>query len=94
VPSYEVPDVVEVDLEQLELPTDVPVDAQLNEKPLADCSRQEVEQAVTAFSVLVQHTQRDLESLLGKHVELRRRLAHLQAYLENFDEVTWVRERR
>jgi hypothetical protein len=91
MPTYEVPDVVEVDLDRLELPADVPVDSQLNEKPLADCSREEVERAVTAFTVLARHTQNELESLIEKQVELRRRLAHLQAYLENFEQVTWVR---
>ncbi len=92
MPTYEVPDVVEVELDRLELPTDVPVDSQLNEKPLADCSRAEVERAVTAFTVLARHTQKELEQLIEKNVELRRRLAHLQAYLENFDDVTWVRQ--
>jgi hypothetical protein len=91
MPTYEVPDIVEVDLDRLELPADVPTDSQLNEKPLSACSREEVERAVTAFTVLARHTQREVEALIEKHVELRRRLAHLQAYLENFDAITWVR---
>jgi hypothetical protein len=92
MPTYEVPDIVEVDLEQLILPTHVPVDSQLNEKPLAECTKEEVEQAVKAFTVLARHTQKEIEELVDKHVELRRRLAHLQAYLENFDRISWVRE--
>lgn len=91
MPTYEVPDVVEVEFDKLELPSDVPVDPDLTEKPLAECSRAEVEQAVRAFTVLVRHTQRELELAIEKHIEIRRRLAHLQAYLENFDDITWVR---
>jgi hypothetical protein len=93
MPTYDVPDIVEVDLDRLELPADVPTDSQLNEKPLSACSREEVERAVTAFTVLARHTQREVEALIDKHVELRRRLAHLQAYLEHFDAITWVRAR-
>ncbi len=91
MPSYEVPEVVEVEFSQLELPSDVPVDEYLNEKPLAECSREEVQHAVRTFTLLARHTQREIEQRIEQHVELRRRLAHLQAYLENFEELNWVR---
>jgi hypothetical protein len=91
MPTYELPEIFEVALDELILPTDVPVDPQLNEKPLADCSREEVEQAIKAFTVLARHTQREIEEHIEKHIELRRRIAHLQAYLENFEDIGWVR---
>jgi hypothetical protein len=92
MPTYEVPDIVEVEFSRLELPADVPVDEQLREKPLAECSRQEVEQAVRAFTILARHVQHEIEERIERQIELRRRLAHLQAYLEHFDEIAWVRE--
>lgn len=92
MPTYEVPDVVEVEFSRLELPTDVPVDDQLTEKPLADCSKDEVEHAVRAFTLLARHTQREIEQRIAQYIELRRRLAHLQAYLEHFEDIGWVRE--
>lgn len=92
MPTYEVPDIVEVEFSQLELPADVPVDEQLSEKPLAECSKAEVEQAVRAFTTLARYSQREIEQRIAQHVEMRRRLAHLQAYLEHFEEITWVRE--
>jgi len=91
MPTYELPEVFEVALDQLVLPTDVPIDAQLNEKPLRECNKDEVEQAIKAFTVLARHTQREIEEHIAKHIELRRRIAHLQAYLENFDQISWVR---
>jgi hypothetical protein len=91
MPIYELPDIIEVELDRLVLPTDVPVDPELNEKPLSQCSREEVEQAVRAFTVLARHTQLEIETLVDKHIDLRRRLAHLQAYLEHFDTISWVR---
>lgn len=91
MPIYELPEVFEVALDRLVLPSDVPIDVQLNEKPLSQCNKEEVEQAIKAFTVLARHTQREIEELITKHVELRRRIAHLQAYLENFDEIEWVR---
>ena len=91
MPIYRVPDVVEVELNQLELPIDVPVDAKLNEKPLHACSKGEIDAAVKAFSVLVRQGQQELETSIRKHIEIRRRVAHLQAYRENFDDIGWVR---
>ena len=91
MPTYELPEVFEVALDQLVLPSDVPIDAQLNERPLSECGKEDVEQAIKAFTVLARHTQREIEELIEKHVELRRRIAHLQAYLEHFDQITWVR---
>jgi len=92
MPTYEVPEIVEVELEHLELPLDVPVDAQLNEKPLSACSKTEVDEALKAFSGLVRHAQDEIENSIEKHIEIRRRVAHLQAYRENFDDIDWVRE--
>ena len=91
MPTYEVPEIVEVSLQELELPTDVPVDGDLTVKPLADCSRREVAAAVRAFSGLVRHSQTELEASIEKYIEIRRLVAHLEAYREHFDEVDWVR---
>lgn len=94
MPTYRVPDVVEVELNELELPDAVPVDSELNEKPLADCTKSEIDEAVRAFSVLVQHSQREIEHTIRKHIEFRRRIAHLQAYSEHFEDIAWVRDER
>ena len=92
MPTYKVPDVVEVTLDELELPADVPVDAQFREKPLSACSKREVEEAVKAFTGLVRQSQSEIEASIEKHIEIRRRVAHLQAYHENFDSIVWVRQ--
>jgi len=92
MPTYKVPEVYEVVLDQLELPSDVPVDANLNEKPLAECTKIEVEAAVRAFSGLLRQSQSEIEASIQKHNEIRRRVAHLHAYHENFDSIDWVRE--
>lgn len=92
MPTYRIPDVVEVELNDLELPDAVPVDSELTEKPLAECTKSEVDHAVRAFSVLVQHGQREIETTIKKQIELRRRIAHLQAYSQHFDDAAWVRE--
>ena len=94
MPTYEVPDIVAVELDRLELPQDVPVDADFTEKPLADCSKGEVEMALRAFTGLVRQSQNDLEASIARHIEIRRRVAHLQAYRANFDDISWVRETR
>jgi len=94
MPTYEIPDMVTVELARLELPQDVPVDAEFTEKPLADCSKREVEMALRAFTGLVRHSQNDLEASIARHIEIRRRVAHLQAYRANFDDISWVRETR
>lgn len=91
MPVYQIPDIVEVELERLELPSSVPVDAQLNEKPLAACSKTEVDEALKAFSGLARHSQAEVETVIEKHIEIRRLVAHLQAYRENFDKIDWVR---
>lgn len=93
MPVYQVPDTVEVELNQLELPTDIPVDSELNEKPLSDCSKTEVDEALKAFTGLLRHSQSEIETIIEKHIEIRRRIAHLQAYRANFDQIAWVRER-
>ena len=92
MPVYRIPDIVEVELTRLELPASVPVDPELNEKPLSNCSKNEVEQAVKAFSGLLRHSQHELETIIEKHIEIRRRLAHLQAYRKHFDQISWVRD--
>jgi len=92
MPIYEVPDTVEVTLNELELPQDVPVDGDLTVKPLAECSKREVEQAVKAFTGLVRQSQTEIEASIRKHIEIRRRVAHLEAYREHFDDIEWVRE--
>ncbi|HEY5665126.1 MAG TPA: hypothetical protein VIV64_00280 [Gammaproteobacteria bacterium] len=92
MPTYRVPEIVEVALTELELPADVPVDADLTEKPLPECSKQEVGTAVKAFSVLLRQSQCELEDSIRKHIEIRRRVAHLQAYHQHFESIDWVRE--
>lgn len=92
MPTYEVPDTVEVTLNELELPKDVPVDGDLTVKPLSECSKREVEQAVKAFTGLVRQSQNEIEASIRKHIEIRRRVAHLEAYREHFDDIDWVRE--
>ena len=92
MPTYKVPEVFEVTLAELELPIDVPVDAKLTEKPLSECNKTEVGAAVRAFSGLLRQSQTEIEASISKHNEIRRRLAHLRAYHQNFDEIDWVRE--
>ena len=92
MPTYEIPDVVEVELNRLELPTEVPVDGDFNVKPLAECTKGEVEMALRAFTGLARQTQNEIEATIKRHIEFRRRVAHLQAYRENFDEIAWERE--
>ena len=93
MPTYQVPDVIEVALNELELPIEVPVDANLTEKLLADCTKKEVGTAVQAFSGLLRQSQSELEASIRKHNEIRRHLAHLHAYHQNFESIAWVRER-
>jgi hypothetical protein len=92
MPTYRVPDVIEVPLDSLELPSEVPVDANLTEKPLAACTRKEVQAAVKAFSGLLRQSQSEIEASIRKHNEIRRRVAHLHAYHEHFDSIEWVRQ--
>lgn len=92
MPTYKVPEIVEVTLNELELPADVPVDSDLTVKPLAACDKQEVEEAIRAFSGLVKESQAELEATIERHIEIRRRVAHLQAYREHFDDISWVRQ--
>lgn len=92
MPTYKVPEIFEVALSELELPVDVPVDADFTEKPLSECSKTEVGAAVRAFSGLLRQSQTDIEASIRKHNEIRRRLAHLRAYHQNFDSIDWVRE--
>lgn len=92
MPTYKVPEVIEVTLNELELPVEVPVDAELTEKRLADCSKNEVGAAVRAFSGLLRQSQSEIEASIRKHNEIRRRVAHLRAYHENYDSIDWVRD--
>jgi len=92
MPTYQVPDIIEVALDELELPNEVPVDGNLTEKFLADCTKKEVQTAVRAFSTLLRESQSELEAKIRKHNEIRRRVAHLQAYHQNFETVEWVRQ--
>lgn len=92
MPVYQIPEIVEVELDHLELPRDIPVDAQLNEKPLSACSKNEVDEALKAFTGLARHSQAEVETIIEKHIQIRRLVAHLQAYRENFDEIDWVRQ--
>jgi hypothetical protein len=92
MPTYKVPDIVEVELDQLELPADVPVDGEFNEKPLSDCTKGEVDMAVRAFTGLIRQSQHEIETIIARHIEIRRRVAHLQAYRENYDSISWVRD--
>jgi len=92
MPTYKVPETFEVPLNELELPADIPVDAELTEKPLSECSKNEVGTAVRAFSGLLRQSLSEIEASIDKHNEIRRRLAHLHAYHEHFESIDWVRE--
>lgn len=92
MPTYKVPEIFEVALNELELPAEVPVDADLTEKPLAQCTKNEVGAAVRAFSGLLRQSQFEIEASIRKHNEIRRRVAHLHAYHENFEAIDWVRQ--
>jgi hypothetical protein len=92
MPTYKVPDIIEVPLDSLELPTEVPVDSDMTEKRLSACTKKEVQAAVKAFSGLLRQSQSELEASIRKHNEIRRRVAHLHAYHENFDIIEWVRQ--
>ena len=91
MPTYQVPEIIEVPLDSLELPSAIPVDADLTEKPLANCTKIEVQAAVRAFSGLLKQSQSELEASIRKHNEIRRRVAHLHAYHEHFESIDWVR---
>ena len=91
MPTYQIPDIFTVELNELELPSQVPVDLDLTEKPLSACSKGEVDEALKAFSALVRHSQDEIESIIEKHIEIRRRIAHLKAYRQNYDAIDWVR---
>lgn len=93
MPVYQIPEIVEVELDHIELPKDIPVDDQFTEKPLSACSKTEVDEALKAFSGLAAHSRAELENVIEKHIEIRRLVAHLQAYRENFDEIDWVRRK-
>lgn len=92
MPTYSVPEIIEVSLDDLELPSDVPVDSNLTEKPLAACTKNEVQAAVKAFSGLLRQSQAELEASIRKHNEIRRRVAHLHAYHEHYETIDWVRQ--
>jgi hypothetical protein len=92
MPTYKVPDIIEVPLDSLELPTEVPVDANMTEKRLSACTKKEVQAAVKAFSGLLRQSQSEIEASIRKHNEIRRRVAHLHAYHEHFDTIEWVRQ--
>lgn len=92
MPTYQLPEVIEVPLRELELPADVPVDSDLREKPLADCTKTEVLAAVKAFSGLLLQSQSEIEAKIRQHNEIRRRVAHLHAYHEHFEQIDWVRQ--
>jgi hypothetical protein len=92
MPTYRVPDIIEVSLDELELPSEVPVDSDLTEKPLAACTKNEVQAAVKAFSGLLRQSQVELEARIRKHNEIRRRVAHLHAYHEHYETIDWVRQ--
>ncbi len=92
MPTYKVPEIVEVTLNDLELPVDVPVDGAPNVKPLSDCGDGEVAAAVEAFSGLVRHSQSEIEDSIAKYIEIRRLVANLEAYREHYDDIEWVRK--
>jgi hypothetical protein len=50
--------------------------------------------ALRAFTGLVRQSQNEIEASIARHIEFRRRVAHLQAYRANFDDIAWVREAR
>ncbi len=44
-----------------------------------------------AFAGLVKESKSEIEASIERYIENTRRVAHLEAYRENYDEIDWVR---
>ena len=61
-------------------------------KPINECSRQEVQQAVEEFRAVVEGSRRRLHKAYDEHLEDLEVYAQLSAYLDRYDEWAGVRE--
>ena len=61
-------------------------------KPIADCSQEEVKQAVDEIRAVVEGSQRRLRRAYEEHLEDLEIYAQLAAYLDRYDEWAGIRE--
>jgi len=61
-------------------------------KPIADCSQQEVQQAVDELRAVVKGSRRRLQKAYEEHLEDLEVYAQLSAYLDRYDEWAGLRE--
>lgn len=61
-------------------------------KPIADCTKDDVRQAVAELRAVVMGSRRRLHKAYDEHLEDLEIYAQLSAYLDRFDEWTGVRE--
>lgn len=61
-------------------------------KPIADCSQQEVQQAVDELRAVVKGSRRRLRKAYEEHLEDLEVYAQLSAYLDRYDEWAGIRE--
>jgi len=61
-------------------------------KPVADCTKDDVRQAVEEFRAVVMGSRRRLHKAYDEHLEDLEVYAQLSAYLDRFDEWAGVRE--
>lgn len=61
-------------------------------KPIADCSQQEVQQAVDELRAVVKGSRRRLHKAYEEHLEDLEVYAQLSAYLDRYDEWAGIRE--
>lgn len=61
-------------------------------KPIADCSQEEVQQAVEELRAVVRSSRRRLKNAYEEHLEDLEIYAQLSAYLDRFDDWAGVRD--
>jgi len=61
-------------------------------KPIADCSQQEVKQAVDELRAVVKGSRRRLHKAYEEHLEDLKVYAQLSAYFDRYDEWAGIRE--
>jgi hypothetical protein len=72
-------------------PADLPL-ADGSLKPIADCSQEEVQQAVDELRAVVKGSRRRLHKAYEEHLEDLEVYAQLSAYLDRYDEWAGLRE--
>lgn len=73
------------------LPANLPL-ADGSLKPIADCSKEEVKQAVEELRTVVKGSRRRLHKAFEEHLEDLEVYAQLSAYLDRYDQWAGVRE--